>query len=454
MILILGAGLAGISCSYHLNHNCLVVEKNAHAGGHIYSHQLNGFTWDEGPHVSFTKHQYVKELFASNVDGEYLEYPVYPINYYKGHWVPHPAQSNLFAVPEPLRSKCLVDFLESRTKEPGETIPANYKEWTDKAFGDTFSNEFVKHYTEKYWTVAPEDLTTDWVGGRVFYPDIDTVKKGSVGPADVSTHYITTVRYPKKGGYYSYTQKMREGMNVIYNKCVDKIDLQLKTVYFADGSSLQYTKLINTLPLPEFVNFIHADSEITLAANKLACSELLLLNFVVNHEAAVDAHWLYVYDIDKYSTRINFTELLSPENGIKGKCGIQVEVYFSKYKTLEQSVDELISKVTDELIEMKLIKDKTCIVEVNTNYVQYANVIFDHPRREAMDSILQYLTKFGLLRENDDLEPMTDWEHKLSNVNENELGDIIMAGRFGQWKYYWTDDCVLRGKYIASLLAH
>lgn len=95
MILILGAGLAGISCSYHLKHHCLVVEKNSYAGGHIYSHKINDFTWDEGPHVSFTKHQYVKDLFSLSVEGEFLEYPVFPTNYYKGHWIAHPAQSNL-----------------------------------------------------------------------------------------------------------------------------------------------------------------------------------------------------------------------------------------------------------------------------------------------------------------------------------------------------------------------
>jgi len=33
------------------------------------------------------------------------------------------------------------------------------------------------------------------------------------------------------------------------------------------------------------------------------------------------------------------------------------------------------------------------------------------------------------------------------------LGDVILAGRFGQWKYYWSDDCVLRGKQIGEIYA-
>ena len=97
---------------------------------------------------------------------------------------------------------------------------------------------------------------------------------------------------------------------------------------------------------------------------------------------------------------------------------------------------------------MGLVKNESCIEEVNTNYIKYANVIFDHKRKKSLNTILDYLTDFGLLRENDDLTPATDWNKK--EVEKNKFGDIILAGRFGQWKYYWTDDCILRGKYIAE----
>ncbi len=114
MNLILGAGLAGLSCSYHLGHeNSLVLEKEGHAHGHIHTRFRDGFTWDEGPHVSFTKHEYVKELFAKNVGGHFDEYEVRTTNYFKGHWIDHPAQSNFYQIPEPLRSTRLRDRINS-----------------------------------------------------------------------------------------------------------------------------------------------------------------------------------------------------------------------------------------------------------------------------------------------------------------------------------------------------
>jgi hypothetical protein len=58
----------------------------------------------------------------------------------------------------------------------------------------------------------------------------------------------------------------------------------------------------------------------------------------------------------------------------------------------------------------------------------------------------------GLVREEDDLAPMTEWDAKFEN--KAKLGEIILAGRFSQWKYYWTDDCVLRGLYISKCIAN
>jgi hypothetical protein len=76
-----------------------------------------------------------------------------------------------------------------------------------------------------------------------------------------------------------------------------------------------------------------------------------------------------------------------------------------------------------------------------THEVPWANVIFDHERRNALETIWQWLVEFGLQREKGDLDPTTDW-----NTAARTSGQIVMAGRFAQWKYFWTDDCVLRGR--------
>jgi protoporphyrinogen oxidase len=440
---ILGAGLSGISASFHLGHeDCIVYEKNAFVGGHIYSEKINGFTWDEGPHVSFTKNEYVKNLFAENTDHEYSEYPVETASYYHGIWIPHPAQSNLFVLPHPLKEKCFNDFLVAREKFNNDFSPRNYAEWLKAAFGETFYNTFPRAYTLKYWTVDPALLTSDWVGERVFYPDIEDVRSGYLKSPEKQTHYISKVRYPIKGGYYSYTNKIRNGMNVHINKNMESISFKNKEICFNDGSSVEYEKLIITIPLPELISQSDAPISVKESALQLSCSSVLLINITANHPTSLKYNWMYVYDLDKYCTRINCTELLSPENAPEGHTGIQVEVYFSKYKPITEPIDSIVQKVTLELIEMGILQDSSKITSMHTKFVKWANVIFDHQRKAALNHILDYLSNFGLERNEQDLNPMTNWD----NFKSSCTTQLQLAGRFAEWKYYWTDDCIMRGK--------
>lgn len=445
---VLGAGIAGLSSSYHLGHeNCIIFEKNNYHGGHIHSEKFNGFTWDEGPHVSFTKNEYVKNLFAESVNNNFIEHEVYTVNYYKGNWIPHPAQSNFWAITDPLRSECINSFIQQRECVE-ETIPNNYEQWLKKAFGEKFAEEFPCKYTWKYWATKPEKMSTEWIGKRVFYPSQKDVIEGSKGPLPNQTHYITQARYPIKGGYFSFSDKIRENANIWFNKKIVKISLKERRLFFENNDYIQYEKLINTIPLPEFIEMSDVSQEIKHKAKELNYTSLLLVNVIANHETIRSENWIYVYDEDKYSTRINCTDLLSPENGIKGKTGIQVEVYFSRDKKKEISDDEIAKKVITELVEMSLIKSADLVESYFTKWLPWANIIFDLNTRNNLNIVLNELTNYGMNREYDDLEPMTEWDEKF---NRKEcLCDIILAGRFGQWKYYWTDDCVLRGKYLQT----
>jgi protoporphyrinogen oxidase len=270
-ITILGAGLAGISTSYHIGHKrCIVFEVKSYIGGHIYSHKKNGYTWDEGPHVSFTKHQYVKKLFEDSLEGVFLEFKVFPTNYFNNNWIPHPAQTNLYAVPEPLRSECLQSFLETRDKIEKPLIAKNYAQWLEIAFGQVFAEKFPFAYTEKYWTIPPEQLGTSWVGERIFYPEVDEVKAGALAPLPSSKHYITSIRYPVSGGYHSFASLMEKEINVFVNKEVVEIDLQMKSILFNDGTIHKYNKLVSTLPLPKLIHYCKAPSDVQKAANEFS----------------------------------------------------------------------------------------------------------------------------------------------------------------------------------------
>lgn len=451
MNVILGSGLAGLSTSYHLGHeHCLLLEKEAHACGHVHTEVRDGFTWDEGPHVSFTRNDYVKRLFEQGVRGEFIELAVRNRNYYRGHWIEHPAQSNLYQVPEPLRSQCLQSFLDQRTApQKSASQPANYRDWLNLVFGKVFADTFPAPYTRKYWTVEPEQLTTDWVGSRMFHPEIEDVVRGAKGPLGRQTHYITGARYPKHGGYEAFIQGIAKGARIEFGHEVEAVDLRARKVFVSRGRTIGYDRLINTLPLPVFVRrCVQATAEVLEAADQLQCSQLLLVNVAAPHPTRIEGHWFYVYDQDKLATRINCTEQLSSNNAPPHHTGVQVEVYRSPREGNFMPAKAVAAKVVDELVEMGFI-DASCRerLRVHTVWVPWANVIFDHQRRVAMNAMLDWLAQYGLAREAEDLSSAERWD---SPESLDRQARLFLAGRFGQWKYFWTDDCVLRGAKLAG----
>jgi protoporphyrinogen oxidase len=229
MYTILGAGLSGLSVADHLAKKGIpytLYEGKSHGGGHIHSEIVDGFTWDEGPHVSFTPYEYVKSYFAGNCEHQFLEYKTNPTNFYRDNWIPHPAQSNMYAIPEPLRSACINDVISIRKEHGDDYQPQNYQEWIDHAFGVTFARTFPEIYTRKYWTTEPENLTTDWIGKRIYFPEITDMVDSAEAPLDKQTHYINKVRYPARGGYYSFIKKVEEQLTLNYNKKLKYISLQ------------------------------------------------------------------------------------------------------------------------------------------------------------------------------------------------------------------------------------
>ena len=110
------------------------------------------------------------------------------------------------------------------------------------------------------------------------------------------------------------------------------------------------------------------------------------------------------------------------------------------------SREELHEKVLGELRQIGLIDEIESIHSVNQ---VWGNVIFDRARTDAQETVFSWMEGVGMRREEDDLLPTTDWNK--SKVRR-PLGQLVLAGRFAQWKYFWTDDCVLRGADIGARL--
>jgi protoporphyrinogen oxidase len=305
---ILGSGMAGCGAAHALHAEGIsptVYDKRPYHGGHTASHRFEeGFVIDEGPHISFTKVDRIRELFANNVDGEYEESVARVNNYWKGHWIDHPAQCHLHGLPDELVVRIIRDFAAAAHADDGQID--NYEQWLRASFGDTFAETFPMQYTKKYHTTVAANMSTDWIGPRLYRPSIEEVVRGALSPAAPNVHYITQFRYPSRGGFVSYLDSFLDQADLKLNHQLVGLDPLAKELRFSNGVVVGYDEVISSIPLPELIPLIKGvPNDVREAAARLACSECVAVSVGVNRPDPIDAHWTYFYDDDIFFTRLS-----------------------------------------------------------------------------------------------------------------------------------------------------
>ena len=426
MIAILGTGMGAVGAAHRLRglpHSFVLYDKNTYAGGHTVTfHHPDGFSFDCGPHVSFTKDPRMQELFAAAVGGEYQAVQYQLNNYWQGYWFPHPVQCNLYGLPPDLVVRILLSFIEEERKPLPEVT--NYAEWLIASYGRVLAETFPMAYTAKYHTAPAEKLRTDWMGPRMYRPSLQEVLLGAVSSTVPNIHYITDFRYPKRGGFQSYVDGLRAGAPVELGHHLTSLDPVHRELTFRNGRRLGYDAVVSSIPLPDLVPMIvGVPQEVRNAAATLACSSVVLVNIGIDRADISKAHISYFYDADVIFSRLNFPHMFSATMAPAGCGSIQAEVYFSKkYKPINRTPQDCVEPVIRDLRRVGLIRDADRILHQSVGFAESGNIIFDHDRPEALATVHGYLDSIG----------------------------VNYCGRYGDWAYLWTDDSFKSGERAAE----
>jgi protoporphyrinogen oxidase len=425
-IVILGTGMAGFGAAYRLSADGItpvMYDKNEYHGGHTTSFRsANGFLFDMGPHISFTKDTRIQELFANSVEHQYKTLQITLNNYWRGYWPQHPVQLHLHGLPDEVIVKVISDFVA--TCDAAERPVKNYAEWLLASFGRTFAELFPMQYTRKYHLTTAENMSTDWLGPRIYRPTLEEVLRGALSPTAPQVHYITHFRYPSDGGFVSYLKKFVPMGNLRLGHELVSINPRSRQLRFRNGLAASYDALISSVPLPDLIRMISGTPQDILdAADRLECSSCVLVNLGVNRDDLSKAHITYFYDEDICFTRLGFPHMLSATNVPPGTGSIQAEVYFSrKYKPWTGAPEDWIEPVITDLNRCGILRESDRLLFRSARLVPYANVIFDLDRTAALKTVHGYL---------DDL-------------------DIAYCGRYGDWGYMWTDESFKSGELAAE----
>lgn len=413
---VLGAGIAGLG-AWYADNSAEIYEASDHAGGLCRGFEVNGFYFDQAVHLSFAKDQIVRDVFDKTE--QYYHHPI-PYSWYKETWVQHPAQNNLYHFSPQFK----VDAVKGFIARDGRENVDNFKDWLIGGYGDFLYEHLFKLYNQKYWQTDLGKMGVDWIGNRIYQPDIEEVLYGSYTDKTPNVYYASEMRYPKQGGYYAFIKEIADSAEkqgkLHLRKKAKKIDQKAQKVFFADGTEITYDRLISSVPMPEMVEMLeNTPSEIRSMAQALEHTGVALVS-VGMKKTEFQKFWFYIYDTDILAARAHMPSVKAPANAPEGCSSIQFEIYFS---SKDKAPDEQTAVGNTFYALDKLgICDREDVLFTDYRIMPYGNVTLLKSTEESVPEITKWMKGQG----------------------------ILPIGRFGEWKYLWSDQSFLSG-YAAGI---
>lgn len=419
MIVIIGAGPAGLSAAYHLgDEEHTILESEPEPGGLCRSFDLGGATFDLGGHAFFTKHEYVRELVERLCEPGVFAQPREAWVHSHDTFVRYPFQSHLHGLPSDVVEECLVGLFEAARRQASAAAPANLREWIELTFGPGIAAHFMLPYNEKLWAFPLTEIAPGWTSNRVVTPDVAAIVGGALRPERFSDFPNAVVRYPAAGGFANlYQGFLRSVGDRIRRHTVIEVSPETSTVRVEDGTGIGYDRLISTMPLDELVARTNGlDDCCRAAAGELRHNSLHLVNLVFDRPAMTEMQRVYCADPDIPFHKLVLNSNSNPELRSRPCFGIQAEVSFSEHKRVDP--DGLPERVLAALRRIGIAEAADQVTATRVVTVPRAYPVQTAATVEARTHLL----------------------------DEFRRRRIHCAGRFGEWLYINSDDAVMRGR--------
>ncbi len=422
-ILIIGAGLAGLSTAFHLGGRCAVrlVEREDRPGGLVVTDEVRGFRFDRTGHLLHLRNpsirRWILPLMARRLRLVQRRSRIWS----HGRYTLYPFQSNTYGLPPAVAEECLLEYLRVREEPPGIRI-RSFLDFINVHFGRGFARHFMIPYNRKIWGVHPRDMTSAWCDRFVPIPHLEDVIAGAVGARDRELGYNVEFHYPEGGiGELSDALARAVGRTVPieYGTGVTSIDRRGRAARLDSGEVVRYEHLVSTLPLPRLVGLLAAPpAPVRRAASRLRCTRLRYLDVALKIPAGTPYHWTYVpspripfYRIGAYS---NFSPALVPKG-----CG---SLYVELASRRPIDMKRVMPAVTAHLTQMHLIRKASDILFAIPRGIDYAYVVYDHHYVKSTRQVRGFIEKEG----------------------------IHSIGRYGGWNYSAMEDALVMGKETAE----
>jgi protoporphyrinogen oxidase len=427
-IIIIGAGLTGLSAAYHLEKrgffNYTLFEKESSVGGLCRSVQQDGFTFDYTGHLLHTSDDYFRSFIETVVGFENLNTIVRrSFVYSQNTFTRYPFQMNLFGLPEQTIIECIEGYV---TRDKNNKKPKDFIAWVLANYGAGMGKHFFFPFQSKLFACDLHKISPSWVGRFVPQTSLMQIIQGATrDTVSPDVGYNANFFYPKDGGIEFWIKKVADQIlkPIQTDHEVTRIDSRAKKVYFKNGHVQAYDLLINTMPLDVLLAKIDEQPHTTLssARTKLECASVMNFNYGIAREDLTDKHWMYVPE-KKYP----FYRLGFPHNFARSAAPAGTSSLYGEFSYNRSSASTLKTRLaTSKKAIMKIFNlQKSEIITEKIIPISHGYVLYTHWRERNLPKLLSAL----------------------------EDQNIFSVGRYGAWKYSSMQEAILDGKQIAETL--
>ncbi|WP_195282613.1 protoporphyrinogen/coproporphyrinogen oxidase [Harryflintia acetispora] len=423
-IIILGAGLSGISTAYFLQkkpgvESITLIEKSSATGGLCRSIRSGKYTYDIGPHILFSKDKEMLELML-NVLNSRNDLKRSNKILYNGIQVQYPFENDLSKLPSEDLRYCIDSF----NHNPYENYDAtNMIQFFLKTFGEGITNTYLRPYNEKIWKYDPAFMNTSMVE-RIPKPTKEEIQRSASGETVEGYLHQLYFSYPAEGGIESVVKGFEKQLdpaicNIVLNNAVQTVKKQDSsyTVLTSQGQHYQGDLLISTIPVQELSKaYESADNCLLEHVSKLRYNSIAIAFAKTPYDLCGDNFAFMIPDKDVIFHRISKMDFLGSSYHHQGETTYMVEVtYRDKDQISSLSESELMQQIKQGFEKIGFAHRTEDVEIVNLTRHQYAYVIYDLNHTANMEYIRNFYSKEG----------------------------ILLNGRFGNFEY-WNMDKVLR----------
>jgi len=423
---ILGAGPAGLTLAQFLRARSEVLEAADHPGGHASSFVVDGFTFDYGPHIMFSKHKDILAFMIESLEGNVQECRRNNKISFKGRLTKYPFENGLSELPMEDNFACARDFFINPYKEQYPS-PQNLREWLLARFGLGICERYLFPYNEKVWNIPVEDLSMLWAD-RIPNPAPEDILKSAMGISTEGYLHQLYYHYPRTGGYQELSNKWSKKVEVTYNFKVSRIEKKDGLFYVTDGKETRcYHQLISTLPVQQLSQMTNLEipDQVRAAITGLIVNPMWIISLGIRGIDADKMTAVYFPEAEYLVNRVSYPATFSSENAPAGCYSLQAEITCkADSPTWAMSEDQILQHVIDGMIQRGLIKSPDDIVCRNVVRKTYSYVVYDHAYEKNTKLIREWFSTQGL----------------------------HLGGRFGHFEYLNVDGIILRNLELAEKL--